>query len=254
MFNGFYTAASGMLMQQRTLNTISNNLVNQETPGYRAERVISTTFEQEMLTRIEKGNTARIGAGSPIRILSEVTTDFEAGVIIESDNPYDIAINGEGFFCIQGQENIYLTRNGSFSVDAEGYLVLSNYGRVLGQNGPIYVGGRDFTVAADGTLIGQDGLIGESIRIVVPGQQELLEKAANGLYLYDENNDAYAGQPFTMPEATTLIQFAVEKSNVEFNRELSMLMEAQRNFQACSQILKGMDQINQKAATQIASL
>lgn len=254
MFNGFYTAASGMLMQQRTLNAISNNLVNQDTPGFRAERVISTTFEQEMLTRIEKGNTARIGAGAPIRILSEVATDFEAGVITESDNPYDIAINGEGFFCIQGQENIYLTRNGSFSVDAEGYLVLNNFGRVLGQNGPIYVGGTDLTVAADGSLLRQDGLIIDSIRIVVPGQQELLEKAANGLYVYDENNDPNAGQPFTMPVGTTLVQFAVEKSNIEFNRELSMLMEAQRNFQACSQILKGLDQINQKAVTQIASL
>jgi len=254
MYNGFYTAASGMLMQQRTLNAIANNLVNQDTPGYKAERVISTTFEQEMLTRLEKGNTARIGAGSPIRILSEVASDYEAGIIVESDSPFDIAISGEGFFCIQGQDNIYYTRNGSFSADEEGYLVLEGIGRVLGQNGPIYVGGSEFTISPDGTVTLPNQFATDSMLIFIPEQYILLQKEANGLYTYTAEGGVPGGAYFPLPEGTMLLQYAVEKSNVEFNRELSLLMEAQRNFQACSQILKGLDQINQKAATQIASL
>jgi flagellar basal-body rod protein FlgF len=254
MFSGFYTAASGMLMQQRTLNAIANNIVNRETPGYRAERVISTTFEQEMLTRIERGNTGPIGSASPIRILSEVATVFNAGLITATDSPYDIAINGEGFFCIQGEEDIYLTRNGRFGVDEEGYLVLNGVGRVLGQYGPILVGGAYFTVDADGSIFGQNGNWIDTIRIAVPEQPGQLVKTDNGFYIDEGGAAENIGQFYTVPEGTTLVQFALERSNIEINRELSMLMEAQRNFQACSQILRGIDQINQKAATQIASL
>jgi flagellar basal body rod protein FlgG len=79
----------------------------------------------------------------------------------------------------------------------------------------------------------------------------------NGLYAVaaDNANNAAGGvQTFVRPGGTTLIQNSLEKSNVDMNRELSLLMEAQRSFQACSTILKGIDQINQKAASQIGSL
>ena len=51
MLRGFYTAASGILMQERTLNVLTNNMVNSQTPGFRASRVVSTTFDQEFMTR-----------------------------------------------------------------------------------------------------------------------------------------------------------------------------------------------------------
>ena len=77
MLEGFYTAASGMLMQQRTLDVLTNNIVNAKTPGYRANRVVSTTFEQEFMTRLEQQNTGRIGVGAPIRVVAEVPTRFD---------------------------------------------------------------------------------------------------------------------------------------------------------------------------------
>ena len=147
MLSGFYTASSGMLVQQRNLNIISNNLVNSQTTGYKSERLITTTFDHEFLTRIEKNNNERIGSGSPVSLVDDVITNFNGSSLDETERPLDMAIVGEGFFNIQGEERQYMTRNGNFNIDQEGYLVLDGVGRVLGQNGAINLNGSsDFTV------------------------------------------------------------------------------------------------------------
>ena len=63
MLRGFYTAAAGILVQERTLDVLTNNMANARTPGFRASRVVTTSFEHELLTRIEGANTGRIGKG-----------------------------------------------------------------------------------------------------------------------------------------------------------------------------------------------
>lgn len=98
MLSGFYTAASGILNQQRTLNVLTNNISNAKTPGFRAERVVTETFDFELMTRIEKGNTQRIGLDSPIQLVRDVPTIFDTNSLVETGFPMDMAINGEGFF------------------------------------------------------------------------------------------------------------------------------------------------------------
>lgn len=248
MTSGFYTAASGMLTQQRTLNVLSNNIANQDTPGYRSERLISTTFEQTLMTRVEGDQTTQIGKGSPIRVFSEIASTAQAGIITETASPFDVAINGDGYFNILGAENLYLTRNGSFNVDEEGYLVLDGVGYVQGEGGSIQVGGSGFTVGSDGAVYGTDGRKIDTIRLTMPEPGDQLQKLANGLYLDDGT------KAMTKPIGTTFVQNALEGSNVDFNREWSKIIEAQRSFQTCSTILKGIDEINKKAANNIASL
>jgi flagellar basal-body rod protein FlgF len=248
---GFYTAAAGMLTQQRTINVLANNLLNHDTPGFRSERVVTTTFEQEMLTRIENGNTAVIGRGSPLRIMDQVVSDFGSGILEQTDRPFDFAINGEGYFAIQGTDNVYLTRNGNFKLDGEGYLELEGIGRVLGKNGEIYIGSSDFDVTSDGYIYDGYGNRVNRLFIVSAQQAEGLQRTENGLYIAEEALDFGEAN---MPEGTEIMQYFLEKSNVNINRELSLIMEAQRNFQALSKILQGMDEINRKSATQIASL
>jgi flagellar basal-body rod protein FlgF len=251
MSTGFYTAAAGMLTQQRTINVLANNLINHDTPGYRSERVVTTTFEQEMLTRLEKGNTAAIGSGSPLRIIEQVVSDFGSGMLESSDSPFDLAINGEGYFAVQGADNVYLTRNGNFKLDEEGYLVLEGIGRVLGENGEIHIGNSDFTVAADGYIYDGSGIPINRLYIASAQQAEGLQRTENGLYVTEGLPEPEGA---AVPEGTEIMQFFLEKSNVDLNRELSLIMEAQRNFQALSKILQGIDELNHKAATQIASL
>lgn len=256
MFSGFYTAASGALSQQRILNVLSNNIVNAKTAGYRAERVVSSTFNFELLTRIEDGKLVQIGSGSPIRVIQEVPVNFDSNALEETGRSLDIAIGGMGFFNMQevlsedSQEEpkLYLSRNGGFTVDTQGYLYLEGVGRVLGQKGPIRVENVDFVIQEDGAVYNSRGRQVDKLLITQPQELTQLEKTDNGLYtIEDMNNNLVVENP-------TLYQGMLEQSNIDVNRELTLAIEAQRAFQSCSQALKIVDNMNQKAANQIASL
>lgn len=251
MLRGFYTIASGILQQERTIGVLSNNLVNANTPGFRASRVVSTTFEHEYITRIEKNNTQHIGAAAPIRVVSDVPTRFDASSLQETGYPYNMAINGDGFFVVENAEGErYLTRNGSFDLDDEGYLSLPGMGRVLAEGGqPIMLGGPDFYIEAGGRLI--NSITGEDIarlRIAETLPETALTQTRSGLYAADDID----GLP--QLRGAEVIQNYVERSNIDLTQEYTRVMEAQRAFQACSTALQIIDRINQKAASEIASL
>ncbi len=253
MLTGFYTAASGVLMQQRTLNTISNNIANSSTPGARSQRLVSTTFEQELTSRLETGNSEVIGSQSPIRIVDTVFNDFDMGFVEETGRPFDFAITGDGFFSIaqEGTGQVAYSRNGNFDIDEEGYLVLRGIGRVLGENGEIFLGTSDFTVTEDGTIYNSEGNQIDTFRLRVPADYDDLQQLNNGLYL--NTNEAAATDNVDGTQLTVL-QGHFERSNIDLNREYTLLMEAQRGFQSCSAALQMVDVINQKTVTQISSL
>lgn len=272
MFTGFYTVASGMFMQQRSLNTIANNMANGETTGYRSERVISTTFEQEMLIRQERGQNNPIGKGSPVRVVEDVPTNFDPSRLVQTDRPFDLAINGEGFFNISGADmgQQYVTRNGNFNVDSEGFLVLEGKGRVLGVKGEIQVGlDSEFKVAENGEIYNSKGRYVDKLLITQPRPQTKMMKLPNGMFQIDENPPMTPEQLQAMstgdaipqnPEAgmlqvanVNIQQGVLEGSNVNFNQEMALMIETQRNFQSCSKALQMIDSLNQKT-TGIASL
>ena len=90
MLRGFYTAASGILVQERTIDVLTNNMANAKTPGFRASRVVSTTFDHELLTRIEDANTGRIGTGSPMRRVEDVLVNFSPNSLEETFRPWTV--------------------------------------------------------------------------------------------------------------------------------------------------------------------
>lgn len=251
MLRGFYTAASGILTQQRTLDVLTNNVANAKTPGFRASRVISTTFNQELLTRMEGYNTGRIGIGSPVIQVDNVLTRFNPNSLEETDRPYDMALEGVGYFNIQGLdgETRYLTRNGSFDLDENNQLILPGLGQVMGQEGPIILTTSDFTVESDGSVYDATGALVEKLLVTIPPEGAELEQAANGMF-YTANME----ENLPVEGETNVVQGWLERNNININQEYTMVMEAQRAFQACSTALQIIDEIDRKAATQIAAL
>ncbi|MGD9559829.1 MAG: flagellar hook-basal body protein [Oscillospiraceae bacterium] len=246
MLQGFYSAASGMLMQQRHLNVVANNLANAQTPGFKTNRLISTTFEQTLLARLERGNSALIGTGEPVRIVEEVADIFTEGGVTETGRPFDVAITGYGFFNVQGEDGAtYLTRDGQFDLDDEGFLVLRDRGRVLGAGGPLQLGTSDIEVHKDGSIT--NALTGDAmgqLAITVPTDDAVVEEVTTGMYT------ATAVQPATEPMVE---QGVLENSNVDLTRELSAMIIAQRNFSSASQALQLIDNTYGKAVN-IAAL
>ena len=235
MLQGFYSAASGMLMQQRHLNVISNNLANAQTPGYKTNRLLSETFSQTLL-RIERDNTAPIGTHEATRVVSEVADLWTEGGVQETDRPFDLAITGYGFFNIRGEDGeTYLTRNGMFDLDDEGYLMLRGQGRVLGVGGtPLRLNINEITVEQDGTIL--NAITGANmgrLMLTMPTQNAAVTAQRNGMY----TATAVENAPNPMVE-----QGGYENSNVNLSDELSAMIMTQRNFSTAAQALKLIDQ------------
>lgn len=240
MLAGFYTAASGLLVQQRNVNVIGNNMTNSQTVGYRSQRVMQSTFEHNYLTRYENGVYKYIGQGDPATLVDEVETNFNYSSLEDSDNPFDMAIAGDGYFNIQGQNRQYMTRNGNFNIDEEGYLVLEDVGRVLGENGTLKINGSDFTVTKDGYVFDADNQYVDKLLITKVAQGSNLRKYPNGMFSTDRAN---------IVNNPDVYQFTLERSNVDMNQEYTRLIEAQRALQACATALSTVDTMNAKAAT-----
>ncbi|SDN19600.1 flagellar hook-basal body protein [Acetanaerobacterium elongatum] len=252
MFRGFYTLASGMLTQQRTLDTISNNVANVKTAGYKRKILTSSTFDQQLIARIQTNDNKKLGKGCIVRYADKVYTDYNQSGLTDTESPFDIALVGDGFFKVENvnSEKPLLTRNGSFSVDEEGYLISSNGSRLLGEGGPIQVGGGDFVVDEGGYVyVGTEDSPVDRIGIAYPADTKNLTTYSEGYYI-DNNPDNAQNEEKVY--STAFLQGKIESSNVDMSEETSSLMETSRTFQTYSQALKIVDKINAKSVTEIA--
>ena len=240
MLAGFYTAASGILVQQRNINVIGNNMTNSQTVGYRSQRVMQSTFEHNFLTKYEDGKYKYIGEGDPATLVDEVETNFNASSLEDTDSPFDMAVAGEGYFNIRGENRQYMTRNGNFNIDEEGYLVLDGVGRVMGESGDMLIGGSDFTVTKEGYVFDANNQYLDKLLITRVAEGSELKKYPNGMFSTDRAN---------IVDDSDIYQKTLKRSNVDMNQEYTRLIEAQRNLQACATALSTVDAMNAKAAT-----
>ena len=250
MLSGFYSIMSGLLAQQRNLDVIGNNLVNADTPGFRSERMVFTTFQHELMIRQEAYHRAYIGLASPVTLVDDVVTMHQSGLYEETGFAFDMAVDGPGYFVVEGNgPQPYLTRGGQFNMDTEGYLILPGVGRVLGEDGdPIQVKNALFKVLGDGTVNNEAGRRIGTIAIVSPPLTDDLIRLENGKYQLRE------GAALEPSEGYSVHQGVVERSNVDYNLEMTTFIETQRAFQSCSTALQMIDAMNRKALSQIASI
>lgn len=251
MYSGFYTLASGILTRQNEIDVLGNNLTNIKTPGYKADRVETSAFEMELMVRMENGDPTVLGdgVGQVSAIIQDIYTIMDPGIIEQTGRELDMAVNGDGFFNVvtpEGQRVV--TKNGNFDLDEEGYLVLNGVGRVLGQNGEIYIGESGFKVNPNGQIISKNGNFIDNLLINKPAEGITVTKLENSSFLVANINDLEAATGFTV------IQGSLESSNVDMNTELTKLIEAQRSFQLYSSAIQIIDRMDQDAASKIGSV
>ena len=234
---------SGMLSQSRVLSGISNNIANVNTTGYKKEKVTTTTFGDMVMCRLDEQGITSIGNVSMMRIADEMHVLHTQGTLKETGRNLDFAIEGEGFFGIQTANGLRYTRNGSFSLDEQGYLVLEGMGRVQGQNGDILLGTDDITADSEGNLY-RNGVNVDSLSIVNFADYGLLQTDGEGLY------DA-GGAAAELMNTPSLYWQMLEGSNVDAAEEMTNALTVQRQIQAISQALQMYDQTLGKAVAQI---
>ena len=250
MYRGFYNLTSGILTQQRVLNTISNNIANVTTPGYKRDITTNSTFRDILISRtgnIDKSSPASLeGTQSMIRTVTELVTVYTQGPIEMTGRVFDFAVEGRGFYQIETESGeLQYTRNGSFTLDDEGYLFLPRAGRVMGEDGPIWLGTDKFTVDRLGEIFLYDtGAYAGRIMLFDFEDYADVTNYAEGMYTSEAD-------PIPDPEGSRLIWRALEGSNVDAVEEMIGMITAQRSLQSAAQILQMYDQLLSKSVNDI---
>ena len=241
MFQGYYDLASNMITQNRNMNIISNNISNVSTPGYKEDRLMESTFREEMIYRYDQFGKTQVGTVSRMNIADERVTDYSEGGLRETGSPLDVGLTGNGFFVVQTNNGVVYTRNGSFNLDDQRYLVLPGVGRVLGTNGPIQLNTDEVGIDSQGNITTEDGLQNFGrLQIVDFADYTQLTKITGGVF-----------QAAAAPQASnaTVTQRYTEYSNVNMAEQMTRMMSGQRVFQRSDKILKIYDQLVGKIVT-----
>lgn len=231
MIKGIYHAAAGMLPRMNQQETVGNNLANANTTGFKADQ---RYFRTALNNLILQGGAF----GQPIPLTEDqisLVTDFSQGAFTETRNTLDFAINGNGFFSIETGDSASYTRNGNFTLNGEGELVNIRGFRVLGEEGPIRINGRDISVRGDGQII-VDGKTVAKLKIVDFEQPYNLKRNGYGYFIPEDNADP--SEPTTMD----LRQGFLENSNVDPISEMIQMIELNRNYESCQKAIQAQDE------------
>jgi flagellar basal-body rod protein FlgG len=250
MIDSLYIGATGMHAQQTNLDVIANNLANVNTAGYKKNKI---NFEDLMYRTLSVtngihgpvGNNEYMGAGSAIASTEKI---FTQGDIKNTQNQLDLAIQGTGFFEVELPDgNFAYTRNGSFKLDNEGYLVNSS-GHRLSAKIQLPADSASLTIQKDGIVL---ATLNSEVTPAEVGKIELayfvnpssLTPMGDNLYQANrETGPAQYGEPGTNGTGT-LAQGFQEGSNVDLISEMLNLILAQRAYEINSRIVQASDEM-----------
>jgi flagellar basal-body rod protein FlgF len=268
MLRGIDTATSGMISLQRRQDSLTNNLANAETPGYKQDASLIRSFPEMLLERIrdqENGSTKtpEIGTLSMGVYNQETLPLFLQGSLVSTNMPYDLAIQDtllapilennqvikpSAFFAVQTADgSMQLTRNGHFTVNSNGQLTTAAGDLVLGANGVPIAGVELLTgnvaIKENGDIIANADDPARATRIgavgmVVVNNPNQLVKTGNGNYQLE-------GADPTMitgaPAGVQIKQKMLEQSNVDTAQTITQMMTNMRLYEANQKVLQAYD-------------
>jgi flagellar basal-body rod protein FlgF/flagellar basal-body rod protein FlgG len=176
--SGFYAAANGMRAQMQALDLMANNLANVNTPGYLGGQA---TFHALLAGPSGQLQGPLNRVINNFNMLGGTSLELASGNLERTDNPLDLAIEGDGFFAVQTPAGTMYTRNGGFRVSPQRQLTSSDGDPVLGDQGPIRLPAGKVSISADGT-ISVDGAVSGKLRVVEFAPGATLEPQGRSLY------------------------------------------------------------------------
>lgn len=248
---GIYIALSGAVAQERRLELISNNLANTNSVGYKADKLLFTTFLPITTTQVAERKILPDGTtsedinpevfDSAYVAVREQLTDYSQGAITLTGNNFDLAIEGKGFFVINTPEGERYTRCGEFTVNKDGDLVTSNGDNVMGTNGKITLPPNvDFNVLNDGTI--RDGKAEiTKLKLVDFDDYSKLEKSGE-TYFKQSDSPAQVKEP----EDLKIRQGFIENSNVNAISNMVDMITTQRAYESYIKAITTYDDTTKK--------
>lgn len=261
MLRGMYTGASGMLAEQVRTDVLANNLANVDTVGFKREAVIQSAFPDMLLRRVF--DPVGPGAGKPFfgdgrddprPVIGQLGTGtyvegtwtiHDVGPLRFTGNALDVALTGDGFFAVQTDDGVRLTRDGRFTLDADGRLVTVTGMPVLGTDGgTIAIQGREVAIDETGQVWVDGDVVGTLSVWTVP-QPQWLRREGYGMWaMTAEAGDA-------QPAATTIQSGYVEQANVNVVSSMVELISAFRSYEANQKVIQAYDETLGKAVNEL---
>ena len=250
MVRGLYIAGTGMMLQRRRMEVITNNVANADTTGYKRDNLVSHSFDEVLIRRVNdthvRGQTPFVGPLNLGTQVDQAYIDFTAGSLEGTERSTDIALMGDAFFVVETAAGERYTRSGAFYIDDLGYLVDGEGNFLLGENGRVLVGGMNFIVDEWGGVF-VDGQFTNRIRVASFEDNGALRKQGSNLY-FSPDAPLDAANPYRM------FQGFLEASNVDIGREMVDMLTVFRTYETNQRILTMIDETVGKAVTEIGRL
>jgi len=252
MMRALSTAGTGMIAQQLNLDTISNNLANVNTTGFKGQRaefqdLVYQTFRDATTTASTSQNASQVGLGSA---LSATGSDFNEGALQNTSNPLDMAIIGNGFFQVTKPDgSLAYTRDGSFTQDVNGQLVTSD-GYPIEPPITIPTNATSVTISNTGVVSaiipGQTDpqQVGQIQLAVFPNPAGLTRAGQNLFTQSAASGTATLSDPGLNGAGEVNAGF-LEGSNVQVVEEMVKMIMAQRAYEINSKAIETSDQMLQ---------
>jgi len=254
MLNGLYVATSGLVAQESRVNTISNNLANINTTGFKKDRPVFSMYmpgDKRWPQSIIKSTVYNKSINSVVK-LDDIYSDFSSGSLRETENKLDVALkNKDAFFAVETPFGIRFTRDGHFSLNSDGELVTKDGFHVLSsdyQNNPVITipQGEELFITENGEIL-LDDLLQNQLYIVEFPEKHNLQKTGRNLYQAVEMLPVASANPMVS-------QGYLETSNINPVEEMVKMIDALRSFETYQKVIQTLDGVNEIASNQIGRM
>lgn len=255
MIRSLYTSVSGLITLENKQAAITNNITNANTTGFKGDTLSMKSFDEVLIQNKDKVLGVR-NVKNPIGKLSlgaeidSVDTRFTQGLLKPTNNPTDLSIDGRGFFAVQRGNQTIFTRDGSFRVANDGYLITNGGEPVLGINKesgemePIFVGTKNFAID-NYNRVNVNGKSTHTLALADFEDYGTLKKIG-------DNN--YVGENPLYDKQVWAAQGYLEQSNVNLSNEMVEMITTMRNFETNQKMVQTIDETLGKAANEIGAV
>lgn len=230
MSNALVTAIDSMQNDLRRMDTLSQNMVNVSTPGYRRTMPAAPAFERALAAAQTDQHVPTATQAAAIAV------DLTHGAIKPTGRAWDLAIDGDGYFELATPNGLAYTRAGDFALDARGRLVSAAGYPVQGLQGDIVLDGPAAAISRDGRIT-QDGREVAQLRVVRFSDPKALQLTATGAL---QPVPGAASEPDTRAQ---LLSGHLESSNVAPMREMVAMLQTTRHFESAQKLYQGYDEM-----------
>lgn len=243
MENAQLISLSRQIALQRQMDVVANNMANINTTGFKSENML---FEDYLMPGASDNEFT--GLDQDLHFTEDWSTihDMSTGSIEQTGNPLDVALSGNGFLTVQTPNGPRYTRNGSLELDASGTLVDLAGNPVLGESGPIQfdAADTDITISANGTINTSQGSKGRLAVVEFADPQALAR----------EGNNYYSGPAGTPATGTTVVQGAIERSNVSGVAAMTDMIRVERAYQMLANVMQQQDDLRTTAVAKLGDM